>query len=146
MAAGDRIFTCRGASHNAVDVDGVTHGSYTASPGQPMIDQGDAAAPGPAEVQNGKNNLTVQVFGLNQNTLLALLAAASADLVLKTKGLSGANEKVTVKSVKFTRFLGAVNVPRPDGGGTTQAYGIEGIAEWGASDTWATMLVFAADV
>ena len=110
-----------------------------------MRDPGDAGAPGVAEIQRGKMSIRVMVAGLNQNALVALLDAVSTDLVLHYKGVSGANEKVTIKSAIFTNFDGPVQVPDKDTGGTLQRFAVSGEAEFGETDTFATMIVFAAD-
>jgi len=146
MTAGDIIHACRYVKKNTTDQEGVTHARVRVVQGPPSIDDGDAGDPGPAEVQaSSKCRVFVEVYGKNINTILDLPGSETEDLVIGYVGPSGANEKLTVKNVSFTGFLGQIEIRDPMAGGTVQRYGAEGEAEWGSDDTLATMIVAAAD-
>jgi len=143
MAAGDKIYACRSATHNSVGVDGVTHAQIvvrtTSREGRNPVLGGveDVAVVG--------YDVRVRLFGHDQNALIGLIADAANDAVIDTVGEAGALEKVTVKDVMFTGILTDVDIPERDGGGKVAPFGIEGPALFGDSDTLATMLVWAAD-
>jgi len=79
--------------------------------------------------------------------LLAKVGAAAANLVLGTEGEAGANEKVTLKNVHFVEPTGTLELASPDiGGPVPSGIGLHGLCEWGAADTFATMITAAAEV
>jgi len=144
MAAGDRIFSCRAVTKNATPIDGATHASFGVTTAR-FTDPGGAGAPGPVEHQVGKQSIRVSVFGINLNVLLALIGSTAEDIIIGTKGVAGANEKITLTGVAFTDLLGDVEIPRDDAGRAIAPYGIAGECEWGAEDTLATMILAEAD-
>jgi len=81
----------------------------------------------------------------NWTAALAKVGAAAANLVLGTEGAAGADEKLTLKNAHFVEPVGALELPAFDAGGTLSPFGIRAICEWGAADTFATMLTAAAD-
>jgi len=87
----------------------------------------------------------VQIFGNNPNTRAALLGKASANAIVSCKDASGAIAKITLKSVQFVRDMSQIEIQRIDFGGMVPAWGLEGECEWGASDTPATVEVWATD-
>jgi len=112
MAAGDRIFYLRLATKNVTQLDDVTHATFSLT-GAAHVDDGDSESPGPEEVLTGAfYRLTATVFGKNLNTLLALLGSAAENLVLATKGVDGANEKITLKNWRPIGLVGPIDIPR----------------------------------
>jgi len=146
MAVGDRIFRARSAKHPTDAIDGITHARVIAGTPAVFTDPGDAAAPGPAEVQvGGGAGVRVELYGVNPIDLLALVGAASANVVIGIKAEDGANELITVKSVVFAGEIAAMEIPRNDQGGPIAPYGVFGLAEWGAADTYALMITKTAE-
>lgn len=77
---------------------------------------------------------------------LAKVGAAAANLVIGTKGSSGADEKITIKNVHFVECFGQLELAAKDAGGPlASSFGIRGVGEWGGSDTLALMITAAAD-
>jgi len=147
MATGDRIFFERAEIlKNATLIEG-SRAAEIDAPGYPIfVDPGGADAKGPEEIQAGiAGDVTVRIFGVNPIDLLALLGSAAENVILKIKGAAGANKIITIKSVLFYRSIGTIRVAAPDGGGMVTMWGIEGRAKWGGSDTYALMIVMAAD-
>lgn len=77
--------------------------------------------------------------------MLAKIGAAAANLVVGIKHIDGTNEKLTLKNVRFVEPGGPLELPRKDVAGNLTPFGIRGMCEWGAADTFATMMVAAAD-
>lgn len=144
MAAGDRVFSLRGATFSGSAVEGAVYASI-ADQAVLITDPGDAGAPGPAEVQIGHRAKQVTLYSHNRNALRALYGASAAAVVLQTKGSAGANEKCTLKLVFFASPVSEYQVIRPDQPGQVSMWGIRGECIWGASDTDALMEVWAAD-
>jgi len=142
--AGEKLFTCRYAKHPTDAIDGVTHFAI-APTAQSATDPGGAGAPGDAESLVTHQSLRVTLYGTDLVALLALVGAAAANLVIGTKGAAGANEKLTFKNVYFDAVPQGMNVPKKDAPGTIPGAAITGTAQWGSDDTFATMLVAAAD-
>ena len=143
MAVGDRVFALRKATFGA-DVADVVYASIS-DQAVKIVDPGDAAAPGIAEIQITHRSKQVTVYGFNRNALRALHGAAAAALVLGTLGLAGALEKCTLKKVFFGDPVGEFTIQRPDQPGTVTLWGIRGECIWAAGDTDAAMELWAAD-
>ena len=144
MAAGNTIFACRYAKHPTAAIAGVTHCRIT--PGTvSKKDQGAAGSTGRADTLVTDRGITVEVFGTDFAALTALIGATAANLVIGTEGAAGANEKLTIKNVYFVQSIAAVEIPAKDEGGKLAPFGVRGIGLWGDSDTFALMLVPAAD-
>jgi len=139
------IYACRYVSHNAAEITGVTHASVQPSTVS-VEDPGDAGSPGPAESIVTNKRVDVVVYGKSYNDLLALVGATAADVVLGIVGAAGADEKITIKDVYFNSVPSEISVPPKDAGGQAPTCAIRGSAKWGADDTFATMIVAAADV
>jgi hypothetical protein len=144
MAAGDRVFGLRYAKTGSTDIEGAVYASIS-DQAVKIVDPGDAAAPGIAEVLIGHRAKQVTIYAHNRNSLRSLYGAAAAAIVLGVKGSSGANEKCTLKSVFFADPVGEFQVQRPDQPGTVSMWGIRGECIWAADDTDALMEVWAAD-
>ena len=144
MAVGDTIFACRNAKFPTVAIAGVTHARVT--PGTTAKkDQGAAGSTGRAGTMVSDRGLTVELYGTDFAALFAILGAAKQNCVIGTYGAAGALEKLTAKNVAFVESIPAIEIPEKDSGGKLAAYGIRGIACWGAEDTFATMLAAASD-
>ena len=76
---------------------------------------------------------------------LAKIGAAAANLVVGTEGAAGVDEKLTLKNCKFVQAPGALELPAFDAGGNLAPFSIGGLCEWGAADTYATMLTAGAE-
>jgi len=140
MAAGDLVpFMCTDAKHPTVAIGGVRAASIQAS-GVSGEDPGPAGvAGGPAKVLLQTQRIEVTLLGNNPNALRDLVGAAAANLLIGCKGLAGAAEVITIKSVYFTDFLGQLDIRDPDTGGPLPMFGVRGVAEWGVADTLALM-------
>lgn len=139
------IHACRGAEHNSVDVEGVTHYAL----GINLVkseDPGDAGEPGTVETVVTHRDVRPMIYGQDFEALLALVEATAADLVVKFKGAGGVNKKTTIKSVYFDEVPQEIAAKAKDAGGKVSIFAIRGTAQWGASDTLATMIVTANDV
>lgn len=142
--AAEKIFVLRHAKHPTSEIAGVTHGRF--SPGVvKKTDPGSAGDAGDAETLVTHMSLGVTVFGTDYAALLALVGATVANLILGTSGAAGALEKITIKNVYFDGVPQAMDLPKKDGPGTIAGFGVTGTAQWGTADTFATMLVAAAD-
>jgi len=85
------------------------------------------------------------ITGDGDTELIALLGATAANFIFQTTGSDGTAEKITCKNVFFHTFLDAVAINAADAGSRLPASGIRGSCEWGAEDTFATMIAAAAD-
>ena len=141
----EKIFKFRHAKHPTTALAGVLYGRFTPTTVS-KVDQGGANATGRAGSATTKRGVEVEIYGTNYAALLALIGATAANLVLGTLGAAGANEKITIKNVYFVEPIGPIEVPEKDTGGKLQMSGVKGIACWGSADTFATMIVAAADV
>lgn len=139
------IHVCRGASHNAVDVEGVTHYAVPINLVK-SVDGGDAAEPGTVETLVTHRDIAVILYGQDYAVLLGLVEDAAADVVLLFKGAGGSNRKKTVKNVYFDTTPQQIAAKAKDAGGPVSMFSVQGTAQWGASDTIATMIVDAVDV
>jgi len=100
----------------------------------------------PAAVAVGKMRVDVQLFGTDPAAIRALQAAATANLVLGYVGDAAANEKHTIKNVRFHTFLGQIELPDPDNaGGTIAVWGIAGTCVAAYADTLALAWITATD-
>jgi len=77
---------------------------------------------------------------------LAKIGAAAANLVIGTEGAAGTNEKLTLKNCIFVEPPAPLEIPAVEAGGPLRPFAIRGICEWGAADTFATMIAPAADM
>ena len=143
MAAGDVIHVCRGAKHGSTTLANATHFAISA-PTQKSSDGGGAAYPGVKDEIVTKMDVFVEIFSNSYVELLALVGLAAANFVGLTKGASGANEQITVKNVVFSEAPGQIQAKNPGSTGEVGNFSIKGRALWGASDTFATMIVSAA--
>jgi hypothetical protein len=142
--AAEKILKCRGATHGVTDINNITHAQIMPT-ATSKIDQGDASAPGPSDAVITDRRLRVQVMGTDWSELIALVGATAANLVLQITGASGANEKITIKNVYFSEIPSQIDLPEKDAGGKLPTVAITGEALWGSTDTFATMIVGAAD-
>lgn len=146
MATGDRLFSTRYVEKNSTAMDGARYAEIEPMGLPEVTDPGDADAPGPVEVQAGvPGDIRVRVFGTNPIDLLAYIGSAAENIVVGIKAEEGANEKVTVKNVVFTQPVGPIRIKAPDEGGIVTVYGVQGRCEWGDADSYALMIVKAAD-
>lgn len=138
MAAGDRIYTLTSATFGA-DVPDVTHAGI--SPGTTVkTDPGPGDNPGPADQVVTDKRMAVTLYGLKYASLLALVGAVAANLVLNVKGLAGAAETITLKNVYFSGVPQEIPVARKDEAGSPAIFAVSGQCNWGAADTFATMM------
>ncbi len=142
--AGEKLYTCRNAKHPTNAIGGVTHARIAPSTVH-KVDQGAAGSTGRAGTLVTDRGVMVELYGTNYAALIALLGATAANLVLGTEGLAGANEKLTIKNVYFVEAIAAIEIPEKDTGGKLAPFGVRGIALWGGADTFALMIVAAAD-
>jgi len=142
--AGETIMACRYVKNPTVAIAGVTHISI--DPGAVGIqDPGDAGSPGPADHGTTHKSLGVTLFGRDFAAMLALVGAAAANLVVGIQGAASANEKITIKNVVFTGVPSGLMIPANDAGGQIPGFAISGQCNWGASDTFALMVLASAD-
>ena len=139
-----KIFACRGAKTGSTAINGVTHAALSPRVTK-VIDPGPAGTPGQSESVVVDRGLGVSLFGHDMPTLLALVGTAKATIILQIYGPAGALQKLTLTNVYWNEVLGEMSVPAKDGGGKVPAFGIRGEVEWGANDTFAAVLVAAAD-
>jgi len=142
--AGEVVYKLRHAKHPTVAIAGVTHAGIDIQTSSAR-DPGDAGAPGTEETQLTDRRILVTLYGKELAALTALLGAAAANLVLGYTGAAGANEKLTLKNVAFTEVGQGLALPAKDAGGNAPVAAVRGEAEWGVSDTFALMIVAAAD-
>ncbi len=142
MAAGEVIYVCRSFKHPTIAVAGVEYARITPST-TVKADRGSAGATGRAGSAITDKGVTVEVYGTNFAALIALLGQ-SANAVIGSEGEDGALEQHTVKNVKFTESISAVEIPSKDSGGKLAPFGIRGIGLWASSDTFATMIAAGA--
>lgn len=141
---GNKVYACRGATHSAAAIDGVTHASIAIRPIAKTA--GNAVSGGADDSAIVGYDIRVRLYGNNQNALTGLFGDAAADVVIDTIGAAGALEKCTIKSVNIIAALSDVDIPERDSGGKVAAFGVEGVAHMGDADTLALMVVWAADV
>lgn len=143
MALGDgRIYAATSATHNAVDIAsklafGITTGTTK------VADPGVAGSPGQADEQVTDRRIEVTVIAMDPAELMGLVEDAAANFVGGYVKEAGGAGTVTIKNVKFNDPPQEISFPAKDGGGSVQAFSITGRAQWGASDTWALMMVYA---
>jgi len=143
--AGERIHTCRYAEFPAgTAIDGVTHAAIIPTTTR-SIDPGAAGSPGPAETLVTDSGVDVVLYGMDYAALLALVGAPKQTLVLGIKGLAGANEKISVKSVYFDSVPAQVDLKAKDTGGTVPRFAVRGTAQWLAGETFADIITATAD-
>jgi len=144
VAAGSVIYAARYVKQTTTAINQATHAQIN-----PMTvyktDPGGAGDPGDREHIVTRRGLGVTIFGNDYTALLALVASAPANIVIGTYGAAGALEKLTVKNVKFVGVPQAIDIPENDSGGKIGKFAIQGQCEWGTSDTFALMLVAAAE-
>lgn len=144
MATGDiRIYACNGVpTHGGTGINSARSFSIPTDV-ITMTDPGNAAAPGVADEQTVYKTIEVAVNAMDPDELYDFVDAAAANWVGYFLGEAGAAKQATIKNVKFTRPPSFEMVPRDQGGGVMM-HVLRGRALWGASDTWATMIVIAA--
>jgi len=136
MAAGDKIFACKGFAHGTNTLTAATHGRIT--PGATRKEDPLAQKSVMADKE-----LIVEVFGNNARELYALVGATKANAVFTVLGAAGAAEKHTAKDCYFDEVIADNEIPEADSGGKLAAAGIRGHCAWGANDTFATMWAVA---
>lgn len=137
MAAASVILNLITATHGTA-IAGATHAKVSLAT-KMKIDQGDGAAPGPADACITDRDLVVEVYGTNFSALLAKIGVAAANLVLAV-ATGGANGSVTLKNIYFGEAITAVEIPEKDGGGKLAPFGIRGYGNFSAGDTFASMI------
>ncbi len=142
--AGERIHALTEAKHPTTAIDGVTHAAIVPST-VPSRDPGGAGSPGVAETMVNDSGVDVILWGMDYAALLALIGAAAANLVLGIKGVAGANEKITIKNVYFDSVPTQIELKAKDAGGNVPTCSVKGTAQWGTDDTFALMVLAAAD-
>jgi hypothetical protein len=145
VTPGDLVpFLCRSAKFPTDAISGVTHAFVQHT--TVVVDEPPAAGErGDGEQAITKQEITVTLFGKNPNALRALLSAAAANLVIGYKGEGGANQKDTLKNVRWRAIVSNLNYPSPDQGGPLPTVGVVGRCEWGPTDTLALMWTSAAE-
>jgi len=147
MATGESTaFWLRYAKHPTVAINKARRASITITTVK-AEDPGSAVqAASPATVAVGKMRVDVQLFGTDPAAIRALIAEAAANLVLGYVGDAAANEKHTLKNVRFHTPLGQLELPDPDApGGTISVWGIAGTCVAVSTDTLALAWVTATD-
>jgi hypothetical protein len=144
VAAGSVIYAARYVKQTSTAINQATHAQINPTTVS-RTDPGGAGDPGDREHLVTKKGLGVTIFGNDYTALLALVGSAAANIVIGTYGAAGALEKLTVKNVKFVGVPQAIDIPENDAGGKIGKFAIHGDCEWANSDTFATMLVAAAD-
>lgn len=144
MSAGDRIYACRGATSGGTSIPSAVYARI--SPSTVLkTDLGPAGATGRAASQVSYRGLGVELYLRDIAAAAALLEAAKATLVIQTIGSGGGNEKITLTNVKFLEGSAPLELAEKDQAGKAGVIGIKGIVLWGANDTFATVMVAAAD-
>ena len=142
--AGETLYSCRYAKHPTNAIAGVRKaGMHPAT--VEMMAPGDAGSTGPEDHTVTDRFLAVTLIGTDYAALLALVGAQPANLVIGTTGTAGASEMLTIKNVIFTSVPSEVTIPDKDAGDVIQGFAVIGKCNWGAEDTFATMIVAAAD-
>jgi len=140
--AGERIHALTSAKHPTTEIGGVTHAAIIPTTTR-SIDPGAAGSPGAAETLVTDSGVDVILYGMDYAALLALVGATAANLVLGIRGQAGADETITVKNVYFDSVPAQIDLKAKDAGGTVPRFAVRGTAQWGAGDTFATMIVAA---
>jgi hypothetical protein len=136
MAAGERIFAV--TSVNALAA--ATHIGLEPSTAF-VVDPGAAGFPGPADFVVTAFDLAVTIYGEDEAELMALVAAAAADLVVGTLGAAGAAETWTISDVYFDEVPSEMAVPANDAGGKVPVFAVRGhVQAWEAANTFASKL------
>ena len=142
--ANEKWFRCRYVKNPTTALGGVTHARVVPTTSK-MVDPGDAGSVGPAETQVTDKGVSVEVYGNELVSLLAAVGIAAANVVIGVAVATGTSNKITIKNVVFDEIVSGQDVPAKDAGGKLPTCGIRGTAQWGAEDTFATMVVEAAD-
>jgi hypothetical protein len=136
MAAGERIFAVK--SVNALLA--ATHIGLEPST-KVVVDPGAAGFPGPADFVVTQFDLAVTVYGEDEAELMALVAAAAADVTVAVFGAAGAAETWTISDVYFDEAPSEMAVPAGDAGGRVPVFAVRGhVQAWEAADTFANKL------
>ncbi len=140
MATGDiRVHAAESAAHGTTTINSATH--FLVAPlSVKSADPGPAGSPGLVDEQVTDRGIAVTVWAEDPDELMALVEAAAANFVGGFIGEAGASKTVTVKNVAFNDPA-QVSPPPKDSGSPVQVHSITGRAQWGSTDTWATMLV-----
>jgi len=142
MAGELRIYAAKGAVHGATTIASATHVGIR-STSVKGIDPGAAGAPGMVEEVVTDRSVEVTVFAMDPSELQSLCEAAAANLVVTVVGQGAADKTITIKNIQFNDPPGPIDAPRRDAGGKVPSVGITARGQWGAVDTWATMITYA---
>lgn len=142
MAVGDkRIYAAKTVTHGIAAINSATHFGIATSSTKAR-DPGCAGSPGPAEEITTDRHIAVTIFARDPDELMDLVEAAAANFVGVVVGEGGADKTLTIKNVVFNDPP-SIDAPAKDTGGVAGVSSISGVAEWGAADTWALMMVWS---
>ena len=139
VTPGSRMMQCsyfRFPDDEEYTIAGVTH-CVIVPEAVAREDPGSAADPGPVNTLVTRENLKIQVFGVDALALIALVgmrtAVTGAPLtgIIGYRNAEGGDETLTVLNLYFNRHMSPVELPARDSGGKLPVYGIEGSCEFG---------------
>jgi hypothetical protein len=142
--AASQIYACRGASHGASAVDGVTRARITVDT-KVRRHKPSAGESGPAGRVITGYEVMVELTGTDYPALIGLIGATAANLVLDIVGDDGANEEITITNVEFVSAASPIEAPDGDQGGDISEFAVAGYVAWGESDTLATVLAASVE-
>lgn len=140
----NEIIAARYVKHPTTAVSGVTHFRINRSTVE-VSDPGEAGTTGRQATRAVSGRINIEVYGHSYAALLTLLDAAAANAVLGYQDAGGNNRKITAKNAKGYEILSDLEIPAKDSGGKIAEFGVRLECLGGTEDTWATMLVDAAD-
>ncbi len=127
------IFATTSITHTSL-IEGATHFSC----GAVVAAMEDNNIKGLAEQRVANRRLNVTIWGKDAAALDALAEAAAANLVVVCVKSGGGAMTITIKNVVFNAPC-EMSSPMIDQGGNVPSFAIQGVAQWGAADTWALM-------
>ena len=130
----EAIFATTSVTHGTTTLEGATHFSCSAV----AAVMEDNNTKGLAEQRVANRRINVTVWGKDPSQLDALAEAAAANLIVVCVKTAGAAMTITIKNVVFNAPCD-INSPMIDQGGNVPTFPMNGVAEWGAADTWALM-------
>jgi hypothetical protein len=129
--AKERIYALTSATFGTA-IAGVTHARIVPT----TVTERDSLAQTSVVKQQ---KLSVEVFGKEPRTLMALKGTAAANLVIAVVGAAGAAENHTLKNAQPAEDIAPAEFPRRFDAGELPAAGIRFVCKFGSADDFSTM-------
>ncbi len=137
-----RVFNLLTATHSSTVVNSAIK-AIVRKGNTKSVDPGPAGSPGMAVEVVTDRSIEIELVGMDPSELNGRVEAAAGNLALTYKNELGATATATYKNVQFNDPPGELSLEAKDAGGKAGQQSIKGKAQWGLSDTWATMEVFS---